>query len=97
MYKEFHVVVTPTSRRAGRGDTWSRWESIVSKHATLEDAKEHVRKNWETRTSSPIYRDTKRGTIKSGRVYSSTEREDGATYYRQNWVEIHEVNTKILT
>jgi len=90
------VTVTPTNRTP-RG-TWTRWQSYTRHFDTMADAREFLRDEYaHCKKRIPCYQDTRsRGTIQTGYIYCFKIREDGKTYYQQDWVSFAETDSRAI-
>jgi len=82
------------SHEAGREKQWYRNGTRIERFSSLKAAKDFCRDNYGKGHKS-MYRDTKEGTQRVGRVYHTKELEKGKVFYCQYWVSAYVV-TPIL-
>ena len=80
------LTITPTSRTP-RGE-WMRGTSHTREYESMDAAREFLADEYfYCKKRIPCYQDTQsRGTIQTGYIYCFKVREDGKTYYQQDWV-----------
>ena len=97
MQSRYIVEIVRTSRAAGRGHDWCRYEHETHDFDSVGEAKDWIKEQYHrgerpfSGRRSPIYVDSaSRGTIQCGWIYSGKETSGGTTYL-QDWVSILQV------
>lgn len=92
MMKFYRVIVNRTSK-FGKQD-WQTYDNFHKEFSTFKEVKDYIKEQYfYVKTKYPMYVDLKSGGNKKvGYIYSWKEKEDGKTFYCQDWIEIQEVD-----
>lgn len=82
------VQTTYTVKSPSPRDVWTRIGENNWTFGTMADARAFVKEQYYyCKKRVPCYVDRKNGArVQTGHVYCFVEKEDGKTYYRQDWV-----------
>jgi hypothetical protein len=87
-----------TARTPHPSSSWTRFHEDEHRFTDKDAALTFLHSEYyHCKKRLPCYQDTQsRGTVQSGWIYCYKERDQGKTYYHQDWVSFYDVQYRVL-
>ena len=89
----FRLTIEERMSKYVKQENFQLYETGLKNFKTIGDVRKYLEENYISKTRQPIYRDDEKGKQERiGTIYSSKHKNEGGTYYLQDWVTIEEVD-----